>query len=706
MIKLFRDEHGFTTLGMAVALLVTLSLIFTTAQVYRINAASADVQDVADASALAAENDVAEFMVAVKTADAIVLSMTLLSSFSYAIGIVAMCVPPAMGIGEELIEAGGKIIEARNTFAQNVAKGLNVLQQALPFLCAADAVLVAQANGGGVTNAFYQAIAVPIPSEGAPIVIGEAQGSDEMKEAVEEGFDDVRDLAEKADELAQQANEIKEEGYQHDCGLNPDYCMYQRAETLADMLGVENPYYASADTWSFSVALKRAQEYYRRRLAQEAPASTSVSEQANSALRKRFYAYAVEQVSQGYVVETDEEFDALFPELPKNTSEMRATELYTEAVYPITNGDEGQVMHAWEGCPQASGASSYGSIAQMESGGFGKCPLCEFTASSLGKVAAASTSIENGFEYHYNVVAQAAKRYEEVQDELKPALKEAKEKAGDLFETCFDVIEEACGYRIEASPPGSKGMIALVANVSSTAADTGFENSFVGGGATLGARAAVSGATLLKDTSAEGKTVLNSLLDGLGDDGGALVGTGRLLLDCWSGLLEVYGNGVNALTDTLSEALGDIPLIGPSGLGEWAANAVTEGLQALGLEPADTTILKPALINTAYVAAADDQGFAVSYRSLQQKAMSLPASSSDLFTSLVTSVESDAIDELDRAGEGIVLATIEVPVIGVSVPLTIAIPPSLVEQGKGLVEQAADGLRGIQGAILGRRTWE
>ena len=284
--------------------------------------------------------------------------------------------------------------------------------------------------------------------------------------------------------------------------------------------------------------------------------------------------------------------------------------------------------------------------------------------------------------------------------------KMAKEKAGDLFETCFDVIEEACGYRIEASPPGSKGMIALVANVSSTAADTGFENSFVGGGATLGARAAVSGATLLKDTSAEGKTVLNSLLDGLGDDGGALVGTGRLLLDCWSGLLEVYGNGVNALTDTLSEALGDIPLVGPSGLGEWAANAVTEGLQALGLEPADTTILKPALINTAYVAAADDQGFAVSYRSLQQKAMSLPASSSDLFTSLVTSVESDAIDELDRAGEGIVLATIEVPVIGVSVPLTIAIPPSLVEQGKGLVEQAADGLRGIQGAILGRRTWE
>lgn len=706
MIKMFRDERGFTSLGMAVALLVTLSLLFATAQVYRINAASADVQDVADASALAAENDVAEFMVAVKTTDATVLSLTLLSALSYAAGVVASCVPPTMEIGVELIDAGGKILEARNSFAEKAAKGLNTLQKALPFLCAADAALAAQANSGGVTNASYRGIAMPVPSEGEPIVIGAAQGAKEMKDAVESDADDVRDLAQRADELAKEANAAKEEGYQHDCGLNPEYCLYQRAETLAGMEGVENPYYASADTWSFAVALKRAQAYYPLRLAQEAPLSASVAEQARSVLRKRFYAYAVDKVSEGYVHETDESFEAYFPALPKNTDEMRATELYTEAVYPITNQGDLPVMHAWAGCPNASGAASFGSIAQMETSGFGKCELCNFSAVSLGNVAAASTSIENGFEYHYNAVAKAAERYAQLQEELKPAREQVKEKAEPLFDACLDVVQGAFGARIDATPPGSEGTISFVANTSSTAADVGFESSFVNSGAVLGTRAAVSGATLLKDTSEEGKTVLNSLLDGIGEDGGGLVGSARLLLDCWSGLLDAYGGGVQALTDTLSGVLNQLPLLGASGLGDWAANALTEGLRALGLEPADTTILKPVLVNTAHVAAADGSDFAVRYRSIQQRILDLPGSSTDLFSSLITAAESDALEELDRVGDGLILATVEIPAIGVSVPLTITIPSSLIDQGKGLVEEAGNALRSLQGTIVGRRVWE
>ena len=39
--SIFRDEKGSTTAGMAVALLVTLSLLFSAAQVYRIHAAGA-----------------------------------------------------------------------------------------------------------------------------------------------------------------------------------------------------------------------------------------------------------------------------------------------------------------------------------------------------------------------------------------------------------------------------------------------------------------------------------------------------------------------------------------------------------------------------------------------------------------------------------------------------------------------------------------
>lgn len=48
--SIFRDEEGSTTAGMAVALLVTLSLLFSAAQVYRIHAAGAEVQEMADAA--------------------------------------------------------------------------------------------------------------------------------------------------------------------------------------------------------------------------------------------------------------------------------------------------------------------------------------------------------------------------------------------------------------------------------------------------------------------------------------------------------------------------------------------------------------------------------------------------------------------------------------------------------------------------------
>ena len=96
---MLRDEEGFTTAGMAIALLVSLSLLFSAAQVYRVNRLAADVQDVADATALAAQAQVAEFMVAVRVTDGVVLSMTLLGITAYGLGVVALCVPPVAEIG-------------------------------------------------------------------------------------------------------------------------------------------------------------------------------------------------------------------------------------------------------------------------------------------------------------------------------------------------------------------------------------------------------------------------------------------------------------------------------------------------------------------------------------------------------------------------------------------------------------------------------
>ena len=95
---------------------------------------------------------------------------------------------------------------------------------------------------------------------------------EDVAEAVGDEADEVRQAADEAERAAERANEAKRRAFEHDCGLDPSYCMYERASALAGMSGSENPLFRSVDAWSFSVALKRAQAYYPRRLAVEAPA--------------------------------------------------------------------------------------------------------------------------------------------------------------------------------------------------------------------------------------------------------------------------------------------------------------------------------------------------------------------------------------------------------------------------------------------------
>ena len=98
------DEDGMTTVGMVVSLLLALSMIFSSAQVYRIQSVSSRVQSVADAGALAAGNVVAEFMVAVRVCDSVALSLSLTSLTSTGLGVVACCVPGGQGVGAKLAQ--------------------------------------------------------------------------------------------------------------------------------------------------------------------------------------------------------------------------------------------------------------------------------------------------------------------------------------------------------------------------------------------------------------------------------------------------------------------------------------------------------------------------------------------------------------------------------------------------------------------------
>ena len=59
--------------------------------------------------------------------------------------------------------------------------------------------------------------------------------------------------------------------------------------------------------------------------------------------------------------------------------------------------------------------------------------------------------------------------------------------------------------------------------------------------------------------------MVSSLLDGVKGQGGAAVGALGTVLDCWSGLLDAYAQGQEALDDSVSSALDGLPLAGASG---------------------------------------------------------------------------------------------------------------------------------------------
>jgi len=704
--NLFRDESGLTTTSMVLSLLITLSLLFTAAQVYRINSASAEVQDVADAAALSAENQVAEFMLIARFCDAVVLSLSLTGAMVCGLGIAALCTPATAALSEGLLSASRRIFEVRNSFADRAANVLNKLQEALPFFAAACAAGVSAANNENSSGAQYVGVAVLVPTKGEEIEVSVEDATEQLLDDVDSQADDIRQKAKEAEEAAEEANSSKERAFMRDCGDNPSYCMYERAMSLAGLEGSENPLYESVDAWSFEVALDRAKAYYNTRLAIEEPDDSSLDEQVRSSLRSRFYRYVVGELDGAYVLETGDLFEANIPHVPSNTSEMRLTTLYTDEVYPITKTEsEKQVMHAWAGCPEAAEVLSYGSISEMEAGEFETCPTCRFTAASMGRVAAASTSIENGFEYHYEAVADEAALYQDARRRADVPKSEVKNRVSDLFGKLGDILKETAGKRIDAVPPGRYGAVAFVVNAGSMSSAGQFASGFVTGG-TLGPRAAVSAATLVDEGSDEGRTALNSMLDGLREDGGVAVGAAGIVLDAWSWLLVAYGDGQDAVIGAVRQGLDSLPLVGASGLGSWAAEKLEGVIEDFGLQPAEVGALKPVVVNSGYVAQKGEGSFASGYLTVKQHLVAHPLMSVDLFSSVLTDAEQTALDQIENLGDSIEIASIEIGDSGVSIPVTIPLPDAVKNQGAAAVQGLFAQLRSFYVETTGVRVWE
>ena len=705
----FEDDGGFSTAGMALALLLALSLTFASVQVCRVQSACADVQNVADACALAAENQVAAYYLVSQVCDSVVLSLTVTGVLSAAAGIVALCIPPAQPAGDALLKASSRLMKARNNFSKSVSSGLNRLQSILPFVSAVQAARVASANNSQASA--YLGVAVLVPLDGLPVNELSEDAAEEFADKAQQDSENVKEAARVAEEAAQEADRHKLLAFQADCGANPDYCMYERAASLAGMSGSENPLYSNVDAWSFSVALGRAQAYYPRRLAQESPSNDSVEEIASSELRKHFYAYASDLLVRGYVHDEPGHFEAYFPLLPKNTSEMRDTNLYTQAVYPITVLEDGMaVMHAWPGCPMVEelGSIGVGSIAQHEAEGMPTCDLCEFSASRVGKIAAASTSTTSGFEHYYRIVAQEATAYQDERNKADQAAQQARRPIDDLFDRLADVLDQAASARIAANPPGRVGAVSIVMDTKGVSVASLAPSSFVTESGTLGTRAAIAAATLAQDNPDESANAISSLFDGLAARMPGLGSFPSAIAQIWGHALMAYGNGQQAVESAVENVLNGIPLVGASGLGSWAAGKLRSSIKKAGLEPAELAAWKPVLVNTYHVASQDQGSFAQglvnaksAYAGIRGRATGNPLSA------LVGAVGGQAVSALEGLEQDFVIARIELfGEGGPGVDIRIALPPAVTQGAIGLVDGMVESIQDAIGAQEAMRRWE
>lgn len=596
-IDMFIEDGAYTTLTSAVCLLMVVALLFSSAGAVWLVARSGDVQVAADVSSLAGSNVVASYEACATVVDASALSMGL-SGFTLAgVGLVGLLVPGVAPAARGLIDAGTHMLELRNSFVVSASRGLKRLEGALPFLVAVNASRACA--GQNMQDHVYSGTALAFPRESA----SEFPALDAPSIRFDELQGDAQSLDEAAEQMkwaAEKAADRKERAWLADCG-NEGRNMQERADALTDMSPLDNPDYASSITWDPAVALDRIRRYYDWRLTHDTPDGSGVEAQADAAARRVFYDYAKRKFAGARIEEKDGRCVVELPDLPKNARETRETELYTQEIWPTTLEGGERTLHFSGTCPGARGTSGgNASLSSIESGSVRECPVCRFGVGDVGKVAAASSSIDNGFEYHLIEFTRAMRDYEAARNEQLACEGEAQERAedaGDAFDRALDGLETA---RPRIAPPGRYGCVAGVVAaphaaperlVSPFAAQRDKSRTY-----------AVSASVTAPDHSSSKANVLSSFVAGIEEkwEGGA-VGLVDGVFDVWGKLLSSYGDVSEGLERQLDEALGSLERMGAGPVAKWLDDKVRNVMGSLDIEPVDLASRKAVLVDSTRV---------------------------------------------------------------------------------------------------------
>ena len=668
-IDLFIEDGAYTTLSSAVVILVVLTLLFSsTAAIWSMSRAG-DTQVAADSGALAGANVVSSYHTAATVVDASILSLGLAGFATIGTGLVAILIPGAEPVAGNMVDTGIEIIKTRNKFAKSASEGLQKIETALPCLIAARATQAVSAQDTEGVSYTGTALAVPRTSESDFVAL---EGSEISTDVVESASKDLDYAAKELQKASEKTSKAKERAWLADCGGSDENaigscsCMWERAGSLAKLSGELNPHYASSVTWEPQVALDRARAYYHQRLTGEKPQGSSVEMKAESAARKAFYTYASAEVNRAYITEDGDRATSYIPLLPRNTDEVRATELYTDAAWPTSTNDGKTYLHYGTSCPNYKKGTPGGLASVAAYDGQDKCNRCHFGVSSLGAVAAPSTSIENGFEYHFDRFKDALEKYVECRNkelELMRQTEDEADRAGNAFD---EAIKALSGERPRIAPPGRNGVVAFAVSGAISSPDE--LNSSFNTTVRLGDRGAISAAVLAPDDASAQNNVLSRFFSTLEERSGGVAGVLDGVMDVWGRLLVGYGDIQGSADELMDEMIDDLG--GNSGalgsIASWLGDTVSASVAALGLEPCDLRLRKPVLTDTANVIKSPGSDI-TGLSKVQDKLRSIPLGVTDP-KALCEALEY----QVERTISGAVFTLAEIPLPGGgSIPLTV-----------------------------------
>lgn len=603
-IDLFIEDGAYTTLSSAVVILVVLTLLFSsTAAIWSMSRAG-DTQVAADNGALAGANVVSSYHTAATVLDACILSLGLAGFATIGTGLVAMLIPGAEVAGADIVDTGVEVIKTRNKFAKSASKGLQKVETALPYLIAARAMRAVSAQDTEGVTYTGTALAVPRTSESDFATL---EGSEISTDAIENTSKDLDYAAKELQKASEKTAKAKERAWLADCGgsdkesVGSCSCMWERAKSLTDLSGGQNPHFASSITWEPQEALDRAKAYYHRRLTDEGPKGSSVEMMAESAARKAFYRYASDEVDRAYIHDDGDQISSYIPLLPRNSDEVRATELYTDAIWPTSTNDGKTYLHYGTGCPNyvKGTPGRLASIADYD--GRDPCGRCGFDVLSLARAPMPTSVIESGFEYHFDRFKDAMEDYVDCRKkeiELERQTEDEAERAGGAFD---DAIKALSAERPRIAPPGRNGVVAFAVSGAISSPDE-LSSSF-NTAVELGDRGAISAAVLAPDDATAQNNVLSRFFSTLEERSGGVAGVLDSVMDVWGRLLVGYGDIQGAADELMGELIGGLGE-GSGALGSiasWLGDTVSSSVAALGLEPCDLRLRKPVLTDTANV---------------------------------------------------------------------------------------------------------